>query len=59
MPYRLEAQRQALMGGMRGVGFGALRIEELRDAFAVGVHAHLFKTYPWAELVFPVLVCVL
>ena len=24
MPYRLEAQERALMGGMRGAGFGAL-----------------------------------
>ncbi|MGI6078005.1 MAG: 2-iminoacetate synthase ThiH [Fastidiosipilaceae bacterium] len=53
MPYRLEAQERALMGGMRGVGFGALLGlgDARRDAFAVGVHAHLIqKRYPWAEI---------
>ncbi|HHX38145.1 MAG TPA: 2-iminoacetate synthase ThiH [Clostridiaceae bacterium] len=53
MPYRIEAQERALMAGMRGVAFGALLGlgDARRDAFGVGVHAHLLqKRYPAAEI---------
>lgn len=52
-PYRLNAQERALMGGMRGVGFGALLgLDDFRkDAFATGMHAYLLqKKYPHAEI---------
>lgn len=51
--YRINAQERALLGGMRGVGFGALLgIDDFRhDAFCVGVHAALVqKKYPHAEI---------
>lgn len=54
-PYRLNAQERALMGGMRGVGFGALLgLDDFRkDAFATGYHAYLLqKKYPQAEIAF-------
>lgn len=51
--YRLDAQERALMGGMRGVAFGALLGlgDFRRDAFACGVHASLIqRKYPAAEI---------
>ncbi len=51
--YRINAQERAILGGMRGVGFGALLgIDDFRsDAFSVGVHASLIqKKYPYAEI---------
>lgn len=51
--YRINAQERAILGGMRGVGFGALLgIDDFRhDAFSVGVHASLLqKKYPHAEI---------
>lgn len=52
-PYRINAQERAVMGGMRGVGFGALLGlgDFRRDAFAAGYHAYLIqKKYPHAEI---------
>lgn len=52
-PYRFNAQERALMGGMRGVAFGALLgLDDFRkDAFATGLHASLLqKKYPHAEI---------
>lgn len=52
-PYRAYAQERALLGGMRGVAFGALLGlgDFRRDAFACGVHAWLLqRAYPHAEL---------
>ena len=54
-PYRLNAQERALLGGMRGVGFGALLgLSDFRkDAFATGIHAWLLqRKYPHAEISF-------
>ncbi|MEH7108091.1 2-iminoacetate synthase ThiH [Bacillus sp. JJ1764] len=54
-PYRFHAQERALLGGMRGVAFGALLgLDDFRkDAFAAGVHAHLIQQkYPHAEISF-------
>lgn len=54
-PYRFNAQERALMGGMRGVAFGALLgLDDFRkDAFATGLHASLIqKKYPHAEISF-------
>lgn len=54
-PYRLNAQERAILGGMRGVGFGALLgLDDFRkDAFATGMHAYLIqKKYPHAEIAF-------
>ena len=54
-PYRFNAQERALMGGMRGVGFGALLglSDFRRDAFATGYHAYLLqRKYPHAEIAF-------
>ena len=54
-PYRLNAQERALMGGMRGVSFGALLgLDDFRkDAFASGMHAHYIQQkYPHAEISF-------
>ena len=54
-PYRFYSQERALMGGMRGVCFGALLgLDDFRrDAFAVGTHAALVKKkYPHAEISF-------
>lgn len=56
-PYRFFAQERAILGGMRGVNFGALLgLDDFRkDAFAVGVHATLMqKKYPQAEVGFSV-----
>ena len=50
-PYRVNAQERALMGGMRGVAFGALLgLDDFRkDAFATGYHGYLLqRKYPHA-----------
>jgi 2-iminoacetate synthase len=52
-PYRFNAQERAIMGGMRGVAFGALfGIADFRkDAFSLGLHAALLqRKYPHAEI---------
>lgn len=54
-PYRFHAQERALLGGMRGVAFGALLgLDDFRkDAFATGLHALLIQQkYPHAEISF-------
>ena len=54
-PYRFNAQERALMGGMRGVGFGALLgLDDFRkDALATGLHAYYIqRRYPHAEISF-------
>lgn len=56
-PYRFNAQERALIGGMRGVGIGALLgLDNFRkDAFAAGLHAYfLQQKYPHAEISFSV-----
>ena len=56
-PYRFHAQERALLGGMRGVGLGALLgLGDFRkDAYAVGMHADsLQRKYPHAEISFSV-----
>ncbi|MDQ0508728.1 2-iminoacetate synthase [Peptoniphilus ivorii] len=53
MNYRMNTQERALMGGMRGVGFGALfgLSDPLRDAYSLGLHAHLLqRKYPHGEI---------
>lgn len=52
-PYRVCAQERALIGGMRGVGFGVLLglADFRKDMFAAGIHAALLqKKYPQAEI---------
>ncbi|MEN6413089.1 MAG: 2-iminoacetate synthase ThiH [Veillonellales bacterium] len=52
-PYRFYAQERAILGGMRGVGFGALLgLDDFRkDALATGLHAYLLqRKYPHAEI---------
>lgn len=52
-PYRFNAQERALMGGMRGVAFGALLgIDDWRrDAMCTALHASLIQAkYPHAEI---------
>ena len=52
-PYRVCAQERALMGGMRGVGFGVLLglADFRKDMFAAGIHAALLqKKYPQGEI---------
>jgi 2-iminoacetate synthase len=54
-PYRFHSQERALLGGMRGVSFGALLgLDDFRkDAFAAGLHALLIQQkYPHAEIGF-------
>lgn len=54
-PYRFYAQERALLGGMRGVAFGALLgLDDFRkDAFAAGLHAYFVQQkYPHAEISF-------
>lgn len=54
-PYRLEAQERAIMGGMRGVAFGALLglSDHRKDAFATGMHAYYIqRKYPHIEISF-------
>lgn len=56
-PYRFYSQERALLGGMRGVGIGALLgLDDFRkDAFASGIHACLIQQkYPQAEVSFSV-----
>lgn len=56
-PYRFYAQERAILGGMRGVGFGVLLgLDDFRkDAFSAGAHAYLIqKKYPYAEISFSV-----
>ena len=56
-PYRFDAQERAILGGMRGVSFGALLgLDDFRkDAFAAGLHAHhIQQKYPHAEIGFSV-----
>ncbi len=56
-PYRFYAQERALLGKMRGVGFGALLgLGDFRkDAYATGIHASLIqRKYPKAEISFSV-----
>lgn len=51
--YRFNSQERALMGGMRGVGFGALLgLDDFRkDVFSTGYHAYLLqKKYPYTEI---------
>lgn len=55
--YRFNAQERALMGGMRGIGLGALLgLDDFRnDALAGGLHAKfLQQKYPHAEINFSV-----
>ncbi|MCL1832625.1 MAG: 2-iminoacetate synthase ThiH [Oscillospiraceae bacterium] len=55
--YRFAGQERAILGGMRGVSFGALLgLGNFRkDAFAAGVHAcKLQRKYPHAEISFSV-----
>lgn len=54
-PYRFHSQERALLGGMRGVAFGALLgLDDFRkDAFAAGLHAlFIQQKYPHAEISF-------
>jgi thiazole biosynthesis protein ThiH len=54
-PYRFNSQERALLGGMRGVAFGALLgLGDFRkDAFAAGLHAYFIQQkYPHAEISF-------
>jgi len=56
-PYRFNSQERALLGGMRGVGFGSLLgLGDFRkDAFSTGVHAYYVQQkYPHAEISFSV-----
>ncbi|MCT4545258.1 MAG: 2-iminoacetate synthase ThiH [Vallitalea sp.] len=56
-PYRFYAQERALLGGMRGVAFGALLgLDDFRkDAFAAGIHAYFMQQkYPHAEISFSI-----
>ncbi|KOA18476.1 2-iminoacetate synthase [Clostridium homopropionicum DSM 5847] len=56
-PYRFNAQERALLGGMRGVAFGALLgLDNFRkDAFAAGLHAFFIQQkYPHVEVSFSV-----
>nr|WP_295970293.1 2-iminoacetate synthase ThiH [uncultured Bacillus sp.] len=56
-PYRFHAQERAILGGMRGVSFGALLgLDDFRkDAFAAGLHAFFIQQkYPHAEIGFSV-----
>lgn len=51
--YRMNTQERAIMGGMRGVGFGALfgLSDPLHDAYALGLHAYLIqRKYPQVEI---------
>lgn len=54
-PYRFYSQERALIGGMRGVSFGALLgLDDFRkDAYATGLHAYFIQQkYPHAEIGF-------
>jgi len=52
-PYRFYSQERAILGGMRGVGFGALLglDDYQKDALSEGMHAFLLqRKYPQAEI---------
>jgi 2-iminoacetate synthase len=52
-PYRFYTQERAILGGMRGVSFGALLglADYHKDALAVGLHASkIQRKYPQAEV---------
>jgi 2-iminoacetate synthase len=52
-PYRFDTAERAILGGFRGVAFGALLglADYRRDALSVGLHASLVqKKYPHAEI---------
>ena len=52
-PYRFYSQERAILGGMRGVGFGALLglDDYQKDALSEGMHAWLLQhKYPHAEI---------
>ncbi|MDR2082402.1 MAG: hypothetical protein LBP35_02045 [Candidatus Ancillula trichonymphae] len=52
-PYRFDTAERALLGGFRGVAFGALLglADFRKDALAVGMHASLMqKKFPYAEI---------
>lgn len=52
-PYRFNTQERALLGGIRGVGFGALLgLSDYRyDSLATGLHSYFIqKEYPSAEI---------
>ena len=52
-PYRVDTQERAILGGMRGVGFGVLfgLTDFRRDAFSNAYHAYLIqRKYPHAEI---------
>jgi 2-iminoacetate synthase len=52
-PYRFYSQERAILGGMRGVGFGALLglDDYQKDALCEGMHAYLLqRKYPHAEI---------
>lgn len=56
-PYRFHSQERALLGGIRGVSFGALLgLDDFRkDTFAAGLHAFFIQQkYPHAEISFSV-----
>ena len=56
-PYRFHSQERAVLGGMRGVSFGALSGlgDFRRDAYAAGLHAWMLQQkYPHAEVSFSV-----
>lgn len=53
MEYRINTQERAILGGMRGVGFGVLfgLADPIEDAFSLGYHAYLIqRKYPHAEI---------
>ncbi|WP_297281927.1 2-iminoacetate synthase ThiH [uncultured Anaerococcus sp.] len=52
-PYRIDTQERAIMGAMRGVGFGTLfgLGNPIEEAFKLGIHASLIQQkYPEAEI---------
>ncbi|GAA0178367.1 2-iminoacetate synthase ThiH [Clostridium sediminicola] len=54
-PYRFYSQERAILGGLRGVSFGALLgLDDFRkDALAAGLHAFFIQQkYPHAEISF-------
>jgi len=53
--YRFDSQERALLGGMRGVAFGALLGlgDHRKDTLACGIHGYLLqRKYPHAEISF-------
>ncbi|MDO5015153.1 MAG: 2-iminoacetate synthase ThiH [Clostridia bacterium] len=52
-PYRFDTQERAILGGIRGVGFGVLfgLTDFRKDAFSNAYHAYLLqRKYPHAEI---------